>query len=94
MITRRRDNGLLTIGPFNDGALISPHAHRGRYCFSSAETRRRGKRNSIFPVHPFDTHDSVICEFLGASDVLSELGWEMPVDLKADAHFDECRSCP
>jgi len=36
----------------------------------------------------------VICEFLGASDVLSELGWEIPVDLKADAHFDECRSCP
>jgi hypothetical protein len=54
----------------------------------------RGKRNSIFPVHPFDTHDSVICEFLGASDVLSELGWEIPVDLKADAHFDEYRSCP
>jgi hypothetical protein len=33
LITRRRDNGLLTIGPFNDGALISPHAHRGRYRF-------------------------------------------------------------
>ena len=41
-------------------------------------------------MHPFDTHDSVICEFQGASDVLSELGWEIPVDLKADAHFDEC----
>jgi hypothetical protein len=24
----------------------------------------------------------------------SELGRKIPVDLEADAHFDECRSCP
>jgi len=58
--------------------------------FPLAETRTRGK---TLPVRPFGTYDSLICQ-RAPWMYLSELGWEIPVDFKADAHFDESRSCP
>src|SRR5262249_20996336 len=58
--------------------------------FPLAETRTRGK---TLPVRPFGTYDSLICQ-RPPWMYLSELGWEIPVDFKADAHFDESRSCP
>ena len=55
--------------------------------FPLAETRTRGK------TLPVRTYDSLIWQ-RPPWMYLSELGWEISVDFKADAHFDESRSCP
>jgi hypothetical protein len=95
LITRRRDNDLLTIGPFNDGALmLSPRMRIAADTVSFRRNANAGKTQFNFPCAPIDTHDSVICQVSGRLGFNSELGWEIPVDLKADAHFDEGRCSP
>ncbi len=90
-----QDNGL---APFNSAAalLSSPHTRPGRHGFLLPKRERGEKRNSICPVRPFWQYDSLICRSFGAPWMQrSELGRKIPIDpLEADAHFDECRSCP
>ena len=93
LITRRQDNGL---APFNSAAalLFSPHTRPGRYGFLLPKRERGEKRNSIFPVRPLAMQFTHMPSFGAPWMQRSELGRKIPVDLEADAHFDECRSCP
>jgi hypothetical protein len=53
MITRRRDNGLLTIGPFNDGALLlSPRMRIAADTVSFRRNANAGKTQFNLPCAP------------------------------------------
>jgi hypothetical protein len=93
LITRRQDNGLAA---FNSAAtlLSSPHTRPGKYGFLLPKRERGEKRDSIFPVRPLAIRFTHMPSFGPPWLQRSELGRKIPVDLEADAHFDEYRSCP
>jgi len=84
----------LVVRPTVAALLSSPHTRPGRYDFLLPK-RGCGKTAIQLTCAPIGIYDSLICQVSGHFWMQrSELGRKIPVDLEADAHFDECRSCP